>query len=118
MIASLALIIGISSCSKDKDDDKIIGKWQITSVSNPDDYEECDYQGWMELKKDGTLTEYDKCFDESSSGTWKLENGKLTLTSDVFPIPIAFDVKKLSDTELELEISLFGTSSTTKFKKI
>jgi len=126
----IALCVGFASCDKDdnkgKGDDTtinesdIVGKWQMFEVvPDDDDYDDCDFEGWIDIRADKTFTEYDACEDDTSIGTWKIDGSTMTVIHNAFPIPIAFRVVSVSANELVLEID-FGTlgKEIQKYKRI
>ncbi len=103
----LSLFIGLTSCSKDEGDagldDSIIGKWQLLSVSPNEmavDYDECEFQGYVEFESDGTYSDHRPCgVSDIGGGKWKLSGNNLEITSDILPIPFKASIE-ISDNTL------------------
>ena len=100
LFASLVIV----SCSDDdvsSDAMSIIGKWQLVSVSPAsmaDDYEECDYEGYIEFASDGKYYDHRPCgVSEIGVGKWKLSGKTLTIISDIFPIPVEATIELTDD---------------------
>lgn len=100
LFASLVIV----SCSDDdvsSDAMSIIGKWQLVSVSPAsmaDDYEECDYEGYIEFASDGKYYDHRPCgVSEIGGGKWKLSGKTLTIISDIFPIPVEATIELTDD---------------------
>lgn len=100
LFASLVIV----SCSDDdasSDDMSIVGKWQLVSVSPAsmaDDYEECDYEGYIEFASDGKYYDHRPCgVSEIGGGKWKLSGKTLTIISDILPIPIEATIELTDD---------------------
>lgn len=118
-----ALLITFTSCSKDEVDESstpvaMVGKWKVDKVSNPDDYEPCDYMGWIEIKAEGKYSEYDKCDNSTVSGSWVKTADNLTITSDEFPIPVTLKIKSITESSMVLGITIDDSYQETTYKKI
>lgn len=119
----LGVILCFISCSDDdKNNDgfesKIVGKWQITEVTNPNDYEPCDYRGWMQIKADHTLDDYDACDGETSKSTWKLEGNELTFVSEILPIPFVVEIVSVDDSKMVVKFNSYGKTVTNTYKRL
>jgi len=103
----LALCVGFTSCNGDDDptnDGNIVGKWQLYSISPSVGNEDCDFEGWMEIKDDGTCVFFDKCEETTETGTWEKDGNTLTLVSDPPIVMTAiYTIISISETELVME---------------
>ncbi|CCX62319.1 unknown [Bacteroides sp. CAG:598] len=99
MFASLVIV----SCSDDdaSDDMSIVGKWQLVSVSPAsmaDDYDECEFEGYIEFASDGRYYDHRPCgVSEIGGGKWKLSNSTLTIISDILPVPMEAKIEIAGD---------------------
>ena len=122
----LALCVGISSCSKDDEDDlltgvdsKVFGKWQLAGVEGLELTEEdlagCDFKGWIEIKKDGAIVSYDACEGETYSAKWS------SVSSNVIKIIEGSDesiVTIISVSDKELVLKVDDEPEVYKYKRI
>jgi hypothetical protein len=119
-LALSVIFLTFSSCSSDSSSNSsaatVVGKWKVTNYSIPENYEPCDYLGWIDIKSNGNYDEYEQCFDETSSGTWVKNGQTLTVTSSQLSIPIAFTIVSLTQTTMVLRFSLFETEEVTYTK--
>ena len=119
-LALSVIFLTFSSCSSDSSsnssDATVVGKWKPTNYSIPEDYEPCDYLGWIDIKSNGNYDEYDQCIDETISGVWVKNGQTLTVTSSQFSIPIAFTIVSLTQTTMVLRVSLLETEKITYTK--
>ncbi len=106
IFAVLALFsVVLFSCSKDdKKEASLIGKWQLQAATPNDDYEQCDFEGFLEIKENKSVLAYDKCDDETYTGTWKREGNTITITDTEIPVPVAVKIISISETQLVLEV--------------
>ncbi|SCH14947.1 lipocalin family protein [uncultured Bacteroides sp.] len=133
LFALLAMLFSISlfcACSSDDDEtnddgndknyaEMIVGKWQFTEGNHPEEFEPCDYQGWMEFLSDGSYKEYDKCQNRTVTGTWKInEEGKFVLKTNELPIALTITIKELTKDKLVFEQELFGHVSILTHKRL
>lgn len=108
--AVLALLFSVVlfSCSKDdKKEASIVGKWQLQSATPDDDYAQCDYEGFIELKSDKSVLAYDKCDDDTYTGTWQREGNVITIVNEEIPFPVPVKIISLTETQLVLEVPDF-----------
>lgn len=115
MIFAFSLFALLNSCTKDGTikENYLIGKWQMTNSTDP--YTEpCDFEGYLQFKDGGTYTDFDKCANQTSGGTWKLDGNILTVATNAFPISVQVKIIKLTKTELIMEV----LGDTTTHKKI
>ncbi|NDV66397.1 lipocalin family protein [Bacteroides sp. 224] len=119
---SVLLLSSVSfiACSSDddKNNDELIGKWQVESFSDEDEYEysSCDYLAWFELKSDGTYTEYDS-EGKTTEGSWSKKGNILTVASEDVLFPITIKIVSLTNDKLVLQFTTFEKSWVT-YKKI
>ena len=117
------LLITIASCSKDDENEStltasVIGKWQVEKYSNSEDYDQCDYKGWVDLKDGGIYSEYDECDKSTTNGTWVKNGDNLTVISSELQIPFTFKIKSLTQTSMVLTLDIFGQVEEVTYKKI
>lgn len=123
LATAIFAICCFTGCSDDDDDTSnegsgIVGKWQVIQYSDPEDYDDCDYKGWINLHENGVYEEYDACDKSTTKGTWK-DNGDNTIkvVAESFPVAITIKVVSVSSDKLVLEFNLFGTETIT-YKRI
>lgn len=134
-IISLAMF-SISSCSSDNNENndsaienKLIGKWQLTKVIEDgvtttsdgpfdDSYEQCDFEGWIELLANGIAHEYDFCEDETDNFTWKVIDGQFVIVYEDLPIEIKIQIKELTASILILTIEVDGFISEATYQRL
>jgi hypothetical protein len=93
------------SCSKDKDEPaSIVGKWQLQSAVPNDDYGDCDYQGYFDIKANNTFEVYDKCEDETFSGTWTKNGNTVSVKEDGFPLSVDATILSLTNSTLVMQV--------------
>jgi hypothetical protein len=117
----------VVACGNDDDETKdgddvatlIVGRWQFTEGNHPEEFEECDYQGWMEFKEGGEYIEFDKCINQTINGTWEINNeGKLIYNQSNVPITFKITIKELTKEKLVLEETILGHTSILTHKRI
>ena len=102
--------ISLTSCSSDDDNDEdsndsIIGKWKAAYFTDPENYDICDYNGWIHIQTGGKYTEYDDCVGETFNGKWTATDNTITVTADIFPMPVTFKIISVNETTMVLEIT-------------
>ncbi|MGZ5245959.1 MAG: lipocalin family protein [Flavitalea sp.] len=103
------------SCSKDKDEPaSLVGKWQLQSATPNDDYDACDFQGYLEFKANNTVEAYDECDGETITGTYTRSGNTLTITETGFPLAINVTIVSLTNTTLQLQLPNIGGGVATK----
>ena len=104
-VVILALCIGFTSCSNDDDSEgSLIGKWQLYEISPSIGYDDCNFEGWMEIKDDGTCIFFDQCEDSTEGGTWTREGNELTFVSNgPLVITTIYTIISISQNELVME---------------
>lgn len=110
----------VTSCSKDDNnesyDTKLVGKWQLyEGIGDYFNYEDCDFEGWIDIKNDGNFSEYDKCEDYTMTGKWSTESNILII--NYYSVPLNYQIVSITDNELILEATLFG-KSIHKYKRL
>nr|DAJ23556.1 MAG TPA: lipocalin-like protein [Caudoviricetes sp.] len=131
LFALLAMLFSVTlfiACGDDDDDETkdsddvatlIVGKWQFTEGNHPEEFEECDYQGWMEFAADGSYKEYDKCQNRTVTGSWTInDEGQFVLKTNELPIALKINIKELTKDKLVFEQELFGHVSILTHKRI
>lgn len=105
IVAAIIILITLASCSKDSPEDLIVGKWRLSEVSGvgQDEYEDCDFTGYIEFKSDGKFTSIDDCTDEIETGLYSVDDNRLTVISDELPIPFVIEILVLNDNTLKTE---------------
>lgn len=103
IIVSLSLTgCGDDDNNQDVIESSIIGKWQLVSVSPLEmavEYDECEYQGYIEFESDGTYSDHRPCdVNEIGGGKWELDGNNVEIISDILPIPIVFGVELTDNT--------------------
>jgi len=107
LIGLMVMAAGFVSCSKDDDDKEsgdIVGTW-VSIEANCDGYIEkipAEYAAKVTFKSDGTFCVIEK--NHSDNGTWKYENGILSLIHDDGE-KVEIKVKKLTSSTLIIEDS-------------
>jgi hypothetical protein len=103
------LILLFASCSKENLEKDIVGKWRLSEVSAnlAEDYEPCDYQGIWEFKSDGKYVQIDACESEDNVdyGLWSIEDDRLTVIPDSFPIPFVLKIVILNKNTFKYEFA-------------
>jgi hypothetical protein len=113
LLVTFGLFLTLTSCSKDSPKDLIIGKWRLSEVSGPgeEDYEDCDFTGYIQFKSDGKFMSIDDCTEETETGLYSVEDNRLTVIADELPIPFVLEILVLNDetlrTEFQGDISTF-----------
>jgi len=116
--------LNLSSCSDDDNDEQgtktsnIIGKWQLIEVTHSEYYESCDFEGWMNIKSDSTIEEYDACDGETTKSKWKLEGNELTVISDVLPIPFIIEIVSVDEKKMVVKFGVWGTTERATYKRL
>jgi hypothetical protein len=101
------------SCKKDKDEPaSLVGKWQLQAATPNDDYEACDYLGYLEFKSNNTFEAYDECFEETFNGTYTRNGNAVTITEDGFTANAT--IISLTNTTLEIQVPDFINGGTVK----
>lgn len=123
MLFSVTLFVACSSDDETKDGDNvatlIVGKWKFVEGNHPEEFDECDYQGWTEFKEGGGYVEYDKCIDETIKGTWKIDDeGKLIYNQSNVSFTFKITIKELTKDKLVLEETILGHTSILTYKRI
>lgn len=133
LFALLAMLFSISlfcACSSDDDEtnddgndknyaEMIVGKWQFTEGNHSEEFEPCDYQGWMEFLSDGSYKEYDKCQNRTVTGTWKInEEGKFVLENKRITNCTNYHHQGTNKDKLVFEQELFGHVSILTHKRL
>jgi len=130
MVALLTLILGFSSCEKDKDaepnkSDIIVGKnWKMSAatISGQDVfmsfYDECERDNIVTFNKDGKYKEVEgttKCNssdpDTYEEGTWSISGDKLTFRMSGSAASFEADIVQLDNKTLKYSIvdPIFGS---------
>nr|DAM58671.1 MAG TPA: hypothetical protein [Caudoviricetes sp.] len=133
LFALLAMLFSVSlfvSCSSDDDETKdddgdknyaemIVGKWKFVEGNHPEEFDECDYQGWTEFKEGGEYLEYDKCINKTINGTWKIDDeGKLIYNQSNVSFTFKITIKELTKDKLVMEETILGHTSILTYKRI
>ena len=111
IFASLSLTgCGDDDNNQDVIESSIIGKWHLVSVMPQEmavDYDECEFQGYVEFESDGTYSDHRPCgVSDIGGGKWKLSGNNLEITSDILPIPIKASVE-INDNTLVITQNAF-----------
>jgi hypothetical protein len=121
LVLGLLMVVSFYSCSSDNDSasstDNIVGKWKVVSYSSPENYEPCDYLGYINIMDGGKYQDYDECTNTSENGTWSQKDNMLTITSPTFLFTVVGKIVSVSNTTLVLEFNFIGTHTTT-YKRI
>lgn len=121
------LCIGLSSisCSGDDDDEKegfesqIVGKWKMYEATPSEDFEPCDFNGYIYFNEDGTYSEFDYCTNSTLNGTWRIDGRNITAVLSSFPIPVVFKIVSIDASYMTLEYTnLLSQKITAKYKRI
>lgn len=108
--AFIIVSLSLSGCGDDESnqdviESSIIGKWRLISVSPYEmaiDYDECEFQGYIEFESDGTYSDHRPCeVNDIGGGKWELDGNNVEIISDILPIPFKFAIE-LSDNTLIL----------------
>lgn len=123
MLFSVSLFVGCSSDDDENNGDDvatlIVGKWKFVEGNHPEEFDECDYQGWTEFKAGGEYLEYDKCINKTIKGTWKIDDeGKLIYNQSNVPITFKITIKELTKDKLVIEETILGHTSILTYKRI
>ena len=87
----------ISSCSKDKPEKIIIGKWILVEyLSDEYEPEACDFLSTLQFNADGTFTQYEACDEETTTGLYEVSETILSIIPDEFPITIGLRIISLT----------------------
>lgn len=111
IFASLSLTgCGDDDNNQDVIESSIIGKWQLVSVMPQEmavDYDECQFQGYIEFESDGTYSDHQTCgVNDIGGGKWSLNGNNLEITSDILPMPVNASVE-ISDNTLIISQKAF-----------
>lgn len=130
LFALLAMLFSVTlfiACGDDDDDETkdsdvatlIVGKWKFVESNHPEEYEQCDYEGWTQFKKGGEYVEFDKCINQTINGTWKIDNeGKLIYNQSNVSFTFKITIKELTKEKLVLEETILGHTSILTYKRI
>lgn len=125
MLFSVTLFI--AACGDDDDDETkdsdvatlIVGKWKFVESNHPEEFEQCDYEGWTEFAEGGQYIEYDKCINQTIDGAWRIDDeGKLIYNQSNVPITFKITIKELTKEKLVLEETILGHTSILTYKRI
>ncbi|MEI8074502.1 MAG: lipocalin family protein [Bacteroidota bacterium] len=114
------IIILIFSCSKTNanNDSQIVGKWMEFSATPASNYSACDFQGsYIDLKSDNSYSEYSKCSNKITGGTYSKVGNTIVVTSSAFPIPVTLNIITLTSTDLILEDTFMGSTDRVTYKR-
>ncbi len=119
----MTLCLGFAACSDDDDNEKdstskVVGKWQMYEATPSTDYEPCDFKGWITFNQDGTYSDYDYCTRSTTGGTWVVTANTITITADVFPVPLAMKIVSITDSEMVLQFTILNQTTSAKYKRI
>jgi len=104
--------------------DKVVGKWQLDkstmSLEDLQENEECAFDGWMEIKEDGTAIDFDACKNQNSEhqATWKKEGDQYLLTVTAGGESIVFILETSADDKLVMSLELFGEKISQAFVRM
>ena len=131
LFALLAMLFSVTlfvACSSDDDDETkdgdnvatlIVGKWKFVEGNHPEEFDECDYQGWTQFKEGGEYIEYDKCINKTIYGTWKIDDeGKLIYNQSNVSFTFKITIKELTKDKLVIEETILGHTSILTYKRI
>lgn len=125
LLTILCLGFSFNSCSSDDDDEKddfkslIVGKWKMHEATPSEDFEPCDFNGYIYFNEDGTYSEFDYCTNSTLNGTWSIEGRNITAVLSSFPIPVAFKIISIDASNMTLEYtSVLSPKITAKYKLI
>ena len=98
------LAFSIFSCSKDKPEKAIIGKWILVEYQS-DEYEveACDFLSTLQFNTDGTFSQYEACDKETTTGLYEVSETVLSVIPDSFPITIGLRIISLTSRSLSYE---------------
>ena len=112
MIAMMVAALNFTACSSDDDETSevsICGTWKLVSVNVNG---KVDNGGDIWYVNEDHTYRVDENDGTTSSGTWSLNDNKLTLTDGELPIPITYTITELTETRLTFTLSQMGGSWT------
>ena len=119
-LALSVIFLTFSSCSSDSSSNSstatVVGKWKVTNYSIPQNYEPCDYLGWIDIKSSGNYDEFDQCTNETTGGTWVKNGDSMTVTDSQLSIPWTFTIVSLTQTTMVLRFTFMETEEVTYTK--
>lgn len=125
LLTILYLGFSFNSCSGDNDDEKddfkslIVGKWQMYEATPSNDFEPCDFNGYIYFNQGGTYSEFDYCTNSTLNGTWSIDGRNITAVLSSFPIPFDFKIISIDASNMTLEYTdLLSQKITAKYKLI
>ncbi len=116
----LIFTLNLAFCTKSSTNSSelIVGKWMEVSGTPSSNFAICDFQGsYIDLKSDNTYTEYSKCSNKTTSGTYKVSGNTVTVISSTLPIPVIFNIITITATDLILEDSFLGSPERVSYKR-
>lgn len=120
LLFCLVTVVSFMSCSKDEEggegSSSIVGKWQLVEVTDKEEYEPCEFEGFTQFADNGVWRYENGC--TNGKGTWKLSGETLTLTPDILPIPVSITVIAVNKSTLVIEQTIGSIKNRETYKRL